>query len=220
MNNIQQWMLTDLLFFKLETTVFSSWCECYISIVEFLSHSILILSYSRFLWLYPISSSVLHLPVCLWCFPLDVTSDGEKLRFCQLFFSLSSSLWFHSDSAFVGWKLINSYFTLDNLPKTPESLDIFPSFPLSLSLFLYVILILLFFYPSGRSGFHPRLMKKTVSDALNGLWFLLYRHQHSFPESLQVQTNNQHSCLTFTSCGADPASRFTEWRALYFDVSG
>ncbi len=82
---------------------------------------------------------VCFIRLCLLCFPLDVTSDGEKLRFCLLFFSLSSSLWFHSDSAFMGWKLINSYFTLDNLmTKDPRVIRHFPSIPSSsLSFFVF-----------------------------------------------------------------------------------
>lgn len=77
------------------------------------------------LWFHPTSGSIRV------SFPLDVTSDGEKLRFCLLLSSLSFTFWFHPESAFVllvGGILINSYFTDDNLPKTLESLDI--AFPL------------------------------------------------------------------------------------------
>ncbi len=149
--------------------------------------------YSDFVTFYIISLSgctqpiaVLFIrPVCLLCFPLDVTSDGEKPRLCLLYFSLSSSLWFHSDSAFTGWKFI-IHISLLITSEDPRVISHFPCIPSSSLSFLYSILILLLFYPSGRSGFHPRLMKKTVYDALKGLWFLLHHRKHGFPETLWV----------------------------------
>ncbi|KAL0198800.1 hypothetical protein M9458_007340, partial [Cirrhinus mrigala] len=51
------------------------------------------------------------------------------------------------------------------------------------------------------------LMKKTVSAALKGLWFLLHRHQHGFPETLGMQTNNRPLLLDFHQLIRHPGSR-------------
>lgn len=126
-----------------------------------------------------------------------------RRRGAEILSSLSSSFWLHPESAFVllfGWILINSYFTDDNLPKTPESLDTFPSLFSTLASNSPVLLPIRpfmavhAFIRSWRRGRSPKL----------------YFSSWQFFCSLEtLQTNNQHSCLTSSISSGIPDHQVT-----------